>query len=149
MKALKVVIALLIMVNIFFNAKAQENKNTAQIKLITMKQFNEPYDLVFKATMSLMHSERYMIDETDYFTGLIIVSKEVYKKGKADIKEGFILVDKLNDELTEVKLSMYEGNVKPYYTGFYKTIDMNQDPEFYAKWFKHLYAEIQRRKALM
>ncbi len=132
-----------------FNAEAQNNKTSTDIKLITTKQFFEPYDLVYKSMMSLMHSKEFMIDETDYDTGLILVSRNVYKNRKSYFNKGIILVDKLNEELTEVKLSMYIGQSKTGVEGVVRrTENMNKDPEYYNNWFNNLYIEIQRRKAL-
>ena len=148
-KTFKFLIAIILMLNVMFSAVAQKNKTSTDIKLITTKQFFEPYDLVYKAMMSLMHSKEFMIDETDYDTGLILISKGVYKNRKAYLNKGIILIDKLNDELTEVKLSMYIGESKTSLEGVHRrTENMNKDPEFYNKWFNNLYIEIQRRKAL-
>ena len=133
-----------------FSVEAQKNKrNKTDIKLITTKQFNEPYDLVFKAMMSLMHSEEYIISDTDYLTGLILVNKDTYKRSKSYLNSGVILVDKLNEELTEVKLTMYSGESKTgLYGGIRRNESMIKGPEYYNDWFNNLYLEIQRRKAL-
>ena len=119
------------------------------LKLITTKQYSEPYDLVYKSMMSLMHSQQYMIKVTDYDTGLILVNKNIYEKKKSYFRTGQILIDQLNGELTEVKLSMYIGASKTNSNGMIKRVEsMSQDPKFYSKWFNDLYLEIQRRKAL-
>jgi hypothetical protein len=146
---LKVLLIIVFMLNGLFNAEAQKKRTSTDIKLITTKQFFEPYDLVFKAMMSLMHSEEFIITETDYYTGLILVKKDTYKGAKSFFNTGIILVDNLNEELTEVKLSMYTGKSKTgTYGGIRRKENMNKDPEFYNNWFNNLYLEIQRRKAL-
>jgi hypothetical protein len=155
---IKALLIMIFMFNGLFKVVAQNTEfrvakktitTSTDIKLMTTKQFFEPYDLVFKAMMSLMHSEEYLITETNYDTGLILVSKETYKGAKAFFNTGFILVDNLNEELTEVKLSMYDGKSKTgAYGGIRRKENMNIDPEFYNNWFNNLYLEIQRRKAL-
>tara|TARA_B110000902_G_C14152116_1_gene529927 strand:+ start:462 stop:923 length:462 start_codon:yes stop_codon:yes gene_type:complete len=141
----------LFMLIVAFSAEAQKTKQKSStvIKLITTKQYNEPYDLVYKSMMSLMHSQQYMIEITDYDTGLILVKKNIHEKRKSYFRTGQILVDQLNEGLTEVKLSMYIGASKTNSNGMIKRVEsMSQDPEFYNKWFNDLYLEIQRRKAL-
>jgi len=148
---LKVSILVLLMLNVRFSAEAQKTKqkSTTTIKLITTKQFSEPYDLVYKSMMSLMHSQQYMIEVTDYDTGLILVKKNIYEKKKSYFRTGQILIDQLNKELTEVKLSMYIGTSKTNSNGMIKRVEsMSQEPQFYNKWFNDIYLEIQRRKAL-
>jgi len=141
----------LLMLSVVFSAEAQKTKqkSSTTIKLITTKQYSEPYDLVYKSMMSLMHSQQYMIKVTDYDTGLILVDKNIYEKKKSYFRTGQILIDQLNGELTEVKLSMYIGASKTNSNGMIKRVEsMSQDPKFYSKWFNDLYLEIQRRKAL-
>ena len=149
-KILRFAIVVILMFGGVFSVEAQKNnRTTTDIKLITTKQFYEPYDLVFKAMMSLMHSEEYIISDTDYLTGLILVNKDTYKGSKSFLNSGVILVDKLNEELTEVKLTMYSGESKTgAYGGVRRNESMEKDPEYYNNWFNNLYLEIQRRKAL-
>lgn len=126
----------------------------AEIKLMTTKQYEEPYDIVFKSVMSLLQSKQFVIEETDYNTGLIIATKNIYRKKTATLVKGSILIDKVNDELSEVKLTIYAGEQKTK-NGLYgskntiKTENMVEDPVYYKEWFTNLYVEIERRKALM
>ena len=103
--------------------------------------------------MSLLQSEQWSIEETDYNTGLIIATKNVFKKKSATLAKGSIIVDGINDNLTEVKLTIYTGEQKTK-RGYYgqkntsKVEKMVEEPEYYKNWFNKLYAEIERRKAL-
>jgi len=147
---MKKAIILVIAFGCLFNMNAQDKKAN-EIKMITTKQYNEPYDLVFKSMMSLMHSQKFMLDDTDYLTGLIVVSKETFNRKKAEKYKGVILVDKINDDLTEVKLSMNIINSKAKSSsGITITYgQMLEDVEYYSRWFNDLYAEMARRKALL
>lgn len=144
------VIILVIAFGCLFNMNAQDKKPN-EIKMITTKQYNEPYDLVFKSMMSLMHSKKFMLDDTDYLTGLIVVSKETYKRKRAEKYKGVILIDNINDDLTEVKLNMNIINSKAKSSsGITLTYGhMLEDAEYYSRWFSDLYVEIARRKALL
>lgn len=144
------VVILVIAFGCLFNMNAQDKKAN-EIKMITTKQYNEPYDLVFKSMMSLMHSQKFMLDDTDYLTGLIVVSKETYKRKRAEKYNGVILIDKINDDLTEVKLNMNIINSKAKSSSGITLIygSMLEDAEYYSRWFNDLYVEIARRKALL
>ena len=107
-----------------------------EVKIMTTKQYDEKNDMVFKAVMSLLQSEQFAIESTDMDSGLIVATKNIYEKKKASLTKSVIIVDKLNDDLTEVKATVYSGN-------------MIQDPAYYNRWFNNLSAEIARRKALM
>jgi hypothetical protein len=136
-----------------------------EVKLMTTKQYDAPYELVFKSAMSLLQSEQFVISQTDMQSGLITATKRVQNKN-ADLNRilwGFskdavtakaaIIVDKVNEEVTEIKLTVYEGTESSS-AGGYGTVNkdvkeqMVLSPETYSKWFTSLTAEIERRKAL-
>jgi hypothetical protein len=135
------------------------------VKLMTTKQYEASYEMVFKSAMSLLQSEQFVISQTDMESGLINATKRIQNKN-ADINRalwGFskdaatakasIIVDKVNDNLTEIKLTVYEGTESSA-NGGWGTVNkdvkeqMVYSPETYNKWFISLTAEIERRKAL-
>lgn len=103
--------------------------------------------------MSLLQSEQFTIEQTDYQTGLITATKNIYDKKRAFLTKGVVIVDKLNSNLTEVKVTMYYGEEKIKTDGYSdrkrRTERMIEAPDFYHNWFNNLYTEIERRKALM
>ena len=124
-----------------------------EIKMMTTKQYDAKYEMVYKSVMSLLQSEQYAIESTDMESGLIVATKNIYEKKNASLTKSVIIVDKLNDDLTEVKTTVYSGHEKIRNNGYSdtkrKVEDMIQDPAYYGKWFSNLSAEIERRKALM
>ena len=124
-----------------------------EVKIMTTKQYDEKNDMVFKAVMSLLQSEQFAIESTDMNSGLIVATKNIYEKKNASLTKSVIIVDKLNDDLTEVKATVYSGAVKIRNNGYSekkrKVENMIQDPAYYNRWFNNLSAEIVRRKALM
>lgn len=123
------------------------------VKMMTTKQYDESYDLVFKSAMSLLQSKQYSIDQADYDSGLIIANKNVFEKKLAHLTKANIIIDKINDNLTEIKVTVYSGEEKTK-RGYYgndhikKTGDMVTAPEYYNEIFNNLFAEMERRKAL-
>ncbi|OUO97894.1 hypothetical protein B5F38_07590 [Barnesiella sp. An22] len=137
----------------------------AEIKLMTTKQFEADYNLVFGSAISLLQSEGFLINSTDKESGLITASKQIDNKNadwqmallgsatEASTSQASFFIQPLNDNLTEVKFTLYEGSVTSTLNQFSKSTrnknSMVEDPTIYANWFNNLRSEIERRKALM
>ncbi len=137
-----------------------------EIKIMTTKQYEENYDLVFSSALSLIQSEGFLITNTDKSTGLINANKQIDNKNagwqmalvgtakEASTAQLTFFIQQLNDHLTEVKMTIYEGSVTSS-TGSWgikntsTKNNMVEDAEVYATWFNNLGAEIGRRKALL
>lgn len=121
--------------------------------MMTTKQFNTNKDLVFKSVISLIQSESYLIESADKETGLISAYKrvEVSRKISRKSKTTFY-IEEYNSNLTEVKITFYEGTIAIKNDGYSKRAEekesMVQDPIIYGNWFNNLRAEIERRNAL-
>ena len=137
----------------------------AEIKLMTTKQFEADYNLVFGSAISLLQSEGFLINSTDKESGLITASKQIDNKNadwqmallgsatEASTSQASFFIQPLNDNLTEVKFTLYEGSVTSTLNQFSKSTrnknSMVEDPTNYANWLNNLRSEIERRKALM
>lgn len=126
--------------------------SASDIKAMTTKQYDEGFDDVYKSALSLLQSEQFSIEQTDINTGLIIATKNVYTKKRSSLMKTVVIVDKLNNSLSEVKVTTYAGNEKKKGNGYrvkvQKVEGMIEDAEFYNEWFNKLQVEIARRKAL-
>lgn len=132
----------------------------AEIKLMTTKQFEADYNLVFGSAISLLQSEGFLINSTDKESGLITASKQIDNKNadwqmallgsatEASTSQASFFIQPLNDNLTEVKFTLYEGSVQ-FSKSTRNKNSMVEDPTIYANWFNNLRSEIERRKALM
>jgi len=131
-----------------------------EMKAISTKQFESNYDVVFRSVISLLQSEGALVEDTDRETGLIKAVKRIEKKAfgyseNASISKIGFYIDAINDELTEVKLTIYEGTSKKtaaWASSYGQQQTQNkeaivQDPVVYQTWFNNLRAEIERRKA--
>ena len=140
--------------------------NPAEIKMMTTKQMEADYDMVFTSVISLLQSEGFLISSTDKETGLINAFKQVDNKNadlqkfllgsakEASTSQVSFFIQALNKELTEVKLTIYEGSINTSIGGFgienkSTKNSMVQDAAIYTAWFNNLRAEIERRKALL
>lgn len=140
-------------------------KSPAEVKMMTTKQFESEQDLVFKSIISLLQSESYMVDRADKETGLINASKRIENKNAAsqrfwsgtskdaNTSKAMFYVEGVNNDVTEVKITMYEG-AEVSRNGYWGQVNkenkeqMIYEPRIYQEWFQSLQAEIERRKAL-
>jgi len=140
-------------------------KSPAEVKMMTTKQFESGHDLIFKSIISLLQSESYIVDRADKETGLINASKRIENKNAAsqrfwtgsskdaNTSKAMFYVEAVNDDVTEVKISMYEGSESSK-SGYWGQVNkdskeqMIYEPRVYQEWFQSLQAEVERRKAL-
>lgn len=64
---------------------SQKVLSPTEIKMMTTKQFEANYDLVFSSAISLLQSEGFLINNTDKTTGLITANKQIDNKN-ADLQ---------------------------------------------------------------
>lgn len=137
-----------------------------EVKMMTTKQIEADYNLVFASALSLLLSEGYLISNTDKETGIINASKQVDNQNaemqrfllgaaqEASTAQVSFFIQGLNANLTEVKLILYKGSVHSSLAGLgiLNTTTKNsmvQKPEVYGAWFNNLKAEVERRRALL
>ena len=140
-------------------------KSPQEVKMMTTKQFETNKSIVFKAAISLLQSESYIIDDANENTGLIRASKRIENKNAkaqrfwtgyskdANTSKVSFYIEEFNAELCEVKITLYEGSESTsvgYWGNQNKDIkeSMVYDAEIYNQWFNNLRSEIERRKAL-
>ena len=133
------------------------------MKAISTRQFDANYEVVFRSTISLLQSEGFLVERTDRETGLLNASKRIDNKKfgcaeNASISKIAFYIEAINPELTEVKITIYEGSVqktsartsllsgyRPQETS--NTESVIQDAAVYQTWFYNLRTEIEKRKA--
>ena len=131
-----------------------------EMKAISTKQFDANYDVVFRATVSLLQSEGFLVERTDRETGLINANKRIenrirgYQEAASTSKIVFF-IEQINNDITETKLTIYEGSQtrrssRRRGNANQPTINKEsivQDAAIYQSWFYNLRAEIERRNA--
>lgn len=136
-----------------------------EVKLMTTKQIESNKDLIFKGAISLLQSEGYLIHDANENVGLINATKRIENKNAgaqrfwtgtsrdANTSKAVIYIEEFNSNLSEVKITLYEGSETTSSGGWGRQNkdvkeSMVYDSEIYNKWFNVLRAEIERRKAL-
>lgn len=149
---MKTKITLLLLLAVFSLGYSQK-KNSQDIKLMSSKQFETNKDLVFKSVISLLQSEGYLVENANKDTGLINAYKKNGNNRKSLTSKVVFYIEEFNQELSEVKLTIYEGKESSYYGLYGERYKKNKEnmiekPEVYNTWFNNLRAEIERRRAL-
>ena len=92
-----------------------------EVKMMTTKQFETNKHLVFKSAISLLQSESYLIEDANESTGLIRANKRIENKNAtsqrfwtgsskdANTSKVSFYIEDINPELSEVKITLYEG----------------------------------------
>ena len=84
MKLLPTLLCLTLFIN-FSCAPTRIVSTPNEVKIMTTKQYDAKYDMVFKSVMSLLQSEQFAIESTDMNSGLIVATKNIYEKKKCFI----------------------------------------------------------------
>lgn len=145
-------------------ATVMVTKPPQEVKTMTTKQFETSKRIVFKAAISLLQSESYLIEDANENTGLIRANKRVENKNAgiqrvlwgmskdANTSKISLYVDEFNAKLSEVKITLYEGSESTTKNKWGNNKDHSEkmvyDAEIYNQWFNNLRTEIERRKAL-
>lgn len=73
MKSVKYIILLLVVSQI--SCGVTQTLSSSDIKIMTTKQYEATYDMVFLASVSLLQSEGFLVNNADKETGIINASK--------------------------------------------------------------------------
>ena len=151
---------------LLFSCGTTKSLTPNELKMMTTRQIESDYSLAFSSVISLLQSEGFLVTNTDRESGLINANKQVDNKNAAaqrfflgtskdaSTAQISVFVQSINEGLSEVKLTIYEGSISTTNGQWgiqYKSTQnsMVQDAEVYNTWFNNLKAEIERRKALL
>ncbi len=164
---MKKLFLLLSIVTLLASCGTSKQLTPAEIKAMTTIQINESYDLVFSSTVSFLQSQGFLITNADKATGFITASWQednnlaIFSKiffgsaTESSTAHTSVFIQKLRDDLTEVKLTLYQGKVESDLIGESQTESKTvtnslvRRAETYQNWFDALKKEVENRKALL
>lgn len=136
-------------------------KSTMQVRQAQTKMIDGGYENVFRATMTVLQDNDYVIKQTDMNSGLIVAQVNRETSGGAQLMSALFLgtiahkntvievsttLNKINDSSQELRMNIqevaYAGN------GSINTIKQIDKPEVYTKLFNDIAVEVKRREAL-
>ena len=116
-----------------------------QIREMTTKEIQADFKTTFKATMSVLQDQDYIIGNTDFNSGLIVAEKEVNKETTAGDVLMTIFVDPRHNRNGKVKVSATVASVSDNVTKLRINI---QDKRVYEVLFNQISTEVERMKAM-
>lgn len=133
--------------------------STMQFREMTTKEINGDYRTVFKAVMTILQDQDYIISNTDFDSGLIVCQKQV-EKSQMD-KNFFELllivnsninisatVTELNKTTSKVRLNIQEKTITYDDFNNVERITNIKNPEIYNTLFAQIKIEVERLKAI-
>jgi hypothetical protein len=132
-----------------------------QLRQLTTRTIESSYDHVFRATMTVLQDNGYIIKQTDMNSGLIVANIDRETSGASQFFQAAFLgsitdkntvievsatVNKLNEQSQELRINIQETN----YTGSggKNTIKQITDKDIYQKLFNDITVEVKRREAM-
>jgi hypothetical protein len=161
MKRIFSIFVLFLMVSFLVGCAAGPQLSQMQIRQLTTKMIEGSYENVFRATMTILQDQGYVIKNTDMNSGLIVANIDRETSGGSQFFQALLVgsvydkntfievsatVNKLNEKTQEIRLNIQETN----YSGSGNKQDIEQiyDEEVYQKLFNEITLEVKRREAM-
>lgn len=136
-----------------------------QIREITTKEIEADFKTTFKATMSVLQDQDYIIENTDFDSGLIVAEKEANKETTAGDVLMVLFVDmrhrrsgkvrvsatvtEVTKETTKLRINIQEKSItKGTFNSGSEDIINIQDKKIYDTLFNQISIEVERIKAI-
>lgn len=142
----------------------QPSLSPEQLREITTKEIEGDYKTVFKATMSVLEDQNYIIKNSNLETGLINCEKSVKKETTAgdvlmvlfvDVRHGASSnvyvsanITEVNSTKTKVRFNIQENVITRSSYGNSENANFITDKTIYDSLFNQLKIEVERMKAL-
>lgn len=133
--------------------------STMQIREMTTKEINGNYKMIFKAVMTVLQDQDYIISNADFDSGLIVCQKQVEKSqaNKSFIELFYVVnssvnisatVTELNKTTSKVRLNIQEKTITYDDYNNMEKITNIKTPEIYNTLFNQIKIEVERLKAI-
>mgnify|MGYP001241455201 FL=1 len=132
-----------------------------QIRQLTTKMIEGSYENVFRATMTILQDQGYVIKNTDMNSGLIVANIDRETSGGSQFMQALFLgsitdkntvievsatVNKLSEQNQELRLNIQETNYSG--SGAKQKINQIYDEKVYQNLFNEITLEVKRREAM-
>lgn len=142
-------------------AASRPQLSPMQLRQLTTRVIESTYEHVFRATMTVLQDNGYVIKNTDMNSGLIVANIDKETSGGSQFMQALFLgritdkntiievsatVNKLNEQSQELRLVIQETNFSG--SGGKNKIDQITDDKIYQKLFNDITLEVKRREAM-
>jgi len=137
-----------------------------QARQITTKMFESGYENIYRATLTVLQDQGYVIKNTDMASGLILASVDRKKSGGSQFFQALMVgyvpnkgteielscvVNKLNETSTELRINIQEvkyGQSSVFSGSGKQDTKQIYDPKVYENLFNDIQLEVKRREAI-
>ncbi len=157
----KIMVAVMVCVLITGCATTRANLSPMQKRQITTKQIEGLYENVYRASMTVLQDQGYVLKTTDMASGLIVanIDRETSKSSqfwqaffvgsvydKGTFIEVTMTINKINETLQELRMNLQETR----YNQFGGKVDIKQinEAKVYDELANQIRVEVKRREAL-
>jgi hypothetical protein len=160
------IIIILAIITFFVGCTTAPQLTPWQKREITTRLMNSDYDNTYRATLTVLQDQGYIIKNTDMTTGLInaTIDRETaggsqviqaifigYVSDKGSEIDASFMINAISDTQTEVRLNLQEAKYgqSSKWSGTGKTnVKQILDPEIFSNLFNAIQVEIKRREAM-
>ncbi|MDP2366470.1 MAG: hypothetical protein Q8M94_22175 [Ignavibacteria bacterium] len=135
--------------------------NYVVVDKLTTKMIEGSYENVFRATMTILQDQGYVIKNTDMNSGLIVANIDRESSGGSQFAQALLFgkitdkntvievsatINKLNEQNQELRLNIQETNYSG--SGAKQNIKQIYNEQVYQKIFNEITLEVKRREAM-
>lgn len=151
---------------VILGCAAQVQLSPMQKRQITSRLFESHFETTYRAVLTVLQDQGYIIKNTDMDTGLInaTIDREAgmgsqfvqsllmgYVADKGSELDASFMVNKINDTRTEVRVNIQEskyGQDSKWSSSGKQSVKQILDPDIYNQLFNEIQTEIKRREAM-
>lgn len=153
--------SIFLLLTILVGCAAGPQLSQMQIRQLTTKMIDGSYENVFRATMTILQDQGYVIKNTDMNSGLIVANIDRETSGGSQFFQALLVgivydkntvievsstVNKLNEQTQELRINIQETNYSG--SGGKQNIKQIYDEAVYQKLFNEITLEVKRREAM-
>lgn len=155
------VVTIIFTLTVFIGCQTGPQLSPMQRRQITTRLIEGEYENTYRATLTVLQDQGYVIKNTDMNSGLIVatvdretsktsqffqalLTKKVYNKGT--LIEISVMVNKISKLQTEARMNIQETTYSAY--GGKRKIKQIWDLNIYKKMFDEIVVEVKRREAI-
>lgn len=160
------IISAVFIVMLFANCTTVPQLTPMQKREITTRLLNSNYDNTFRATLSVLQDQGYIIKNTDMTTGLINAVIDRQSTGGSQFAQALLLgyvadkgseidasfmINSISDTQTEIRLNLQEskyGQTSSWSSSSKTNVKQILDPEIFSNLFNAIQFEVSRREAI-
>lgn len=159
-------ILILFLAMVYLNCAVGPQLSPMQKRQITTRLIDGSYEDTYRATMTVIQDQGYVIKNTDMQSGLIVANVDRSESAGSQFAQAFLfgyvankgtnieasfMINKINESKTEIRINIQEvtyGQSSAWSGTSNQNTKQTYDPEIYRNLFNQIEVEVKRRQAI-